>query len=83
TSEMSDAVDALLGRTADAVDEARKGIATQCDAMLAMLRANQAALDSAARDSADALAERIGAVEDVIDRVVTRLERHRAASDDL
>ncbi|AXJ96707.1 MULTISPECIES: hypothetical protein [unclassified Sphingomonas] len=83
TSEMSDAVDALLGRTADAVDEARKGIATQGDAMLAMLRANQAALDSAARDSADALAERIGAVEDVIDRVVTRLERHRAASDDL
>ncbi|WP_246848256.1 hypothetical protein [Sphingomonas beigongshangi] len=83
TSEMSGSVDALLGRTADAIDEARKGIATQGDAMLAMLRANQAALDSAARNSADALAERIGAVEDVIDRVVTRLERHRAASDDM
>ncbi|WP_288937743.1 hypothetical protein [uncultured Sphingomonas sp.] len=83
TSEMSGSVDALLGRTADAIDEARKGIATQGDAMLAMLRANQAALDSAARNSADALAERIGAVENVIDRVVTRLERHRAASDDM
>ncbi|USU12894.1 hypothetical protein NF701_03275 [Sphingomonadaceae bacterium OTU29THOMA1] len=83
TADMSTAVDALLGRTADAVDEARKGIATQGDAMLAMLRANQAALDSAARDSAEALAERIVAVEDVIDRVTLRLEDQRAASDTL
>ncbi|MFN3434537.1 MAG: hypothetical protein ACK4ZY_09060 [Sphingomonas sp.] len=83
TGDMSDAVDALLGRTADAVDEARKGIAAQGEAMLAMLRANQAALDSAARDSADALAERIAAVEDVIDRVTSRLEGQRVASDSL
>jgi len=83
TGEMSDAVDALLGRTADAVDEARKGIAAQGDAMLAMLRANQAALDSAARDSADALAERITAVEDVIDRVTLRLLDQRSASESL
>ncbi|GAA0665888.1 hypothetical protein FHT00_000851 [Sphingomonas insulae] len=83
TAEMSTAVDGLLGRTADAVDEARKGIAAQGDAMLAMLRANQAALDSAAHDSADALAERITAVEDVIDRVTTRLEGQRAASESL
>ncbi len=81
TGEMSTAVDALLGRTADAVDEARKGIAAQGEAMLAMLRANQAALDSAARDSADALAERITAVEDVIDRVTLRLQDQRAESD--
>ncbi len=83
TGAMSTAVDALLGRTADAVDEARKGIAVQGDAMLAMLRANQAALDSAARDSAEALAERITAVEDVIDRVTRRLEGQRDASDAL
>lgn len=83
TGSMSTAVDALLDRTADAVDEARKGIAAQGDAMLAMLRANQAALDSAARDSADALADRITAVEDVIDRVTLRLEGQRSASDSL
>ncbi|MEH3159184.1 MAG: hypothetical protein PGN08_09815 [Sphingomonas taxi] len=83
TGQMSDAVDALLGRTADAVDEARKGIAAQGEAMLAMLRANQAALDSAARDSADALGERIVAVEDVIDRVTLRLHDQRAASKSL
>ena len=83
TGDMSDAVDALLGRTADAVDEARKGIATQGDAMLAMLRANQAALDSAARDSAEALADRIVAVEEVIDRVTLRLQDQRSASESL
>ncbi|MGR6328077.1 hypothetical protein ACU5AX_03325 [Sphingomonas sp. XXL09] len=83
TSEMSGEVDALLGRTADAVDEARKGIAAQGEAMLAMLHANQAALDRAARDSADALGERIAAVEEVIDRVVARLDQHRTASDDM
>ena len=83
TGAMSGAVDALLGRTADAVDEARKGIAAQGDAMLAMLRANQAALDSAARDSAEALGDRIAAVEDVIDRVTLRLQDQRAASESL
>ena len=83
TDGMSTAVDALLGRTADAVDEARKGIAAQGEAMLAMLGANQAALDSAARDSAEALAARIESVEGVIDRVVDRLEGHRIATDDL
>ncbi len=83
TGDMSDAVDALLGRTADAVDEARKGIAAQGEAMLAMLRANQAALDTAARQSADALGERIAAVEDVIDRVTLRLHDQRGASESL
>jgi len=83
TSDMSGAVDALLGRTADAVDEARKGIAAQGDAMLAMLTANQAALDHAARDSAEQLGQRIATVESVIDRVGARLDGHRAQGDDL
>ncbi|MEI5686845.1 hypothetical protein [Sphingomonas kyungheensis] len=83
TATMSGEVDALLGRTADAVDEARKVIAAQGDAMLAMLRANQAALDIAARDSVDVLAERIGGIEDVIDRVSLRLTDQRKASETL
>jgi hypothetical protein len=83
TGNMSAAVDALLGRTADAVDQARQGIAAQGDAVLAMVGANQAALDHAARDSADALAERITVVEAVIDRVAGRLEQQRGASDEL
>ena len=81
TGDMSEAVDLLLGRTADAVDEARKGIAAQGDAMLAMVGANQAALDSAARDSADALAARIASVEAAIDRMAARLEEQRQAGD--
>ncbi len=83
TAEMSIAVDGLLGRTADAVDEARKGIAAQGDAMLAMIGAHQATLESTARESADALAQRIASVDEVIDRVSTRLERHRVVGDDL
>lgn len=82
TGVMSDAVDALLGRTADAVDEARKGIAAQGDAMLAMVSANQAALDSAARDNADALAARIATVESAIDRMAARLAEQRHVGDD-
>ena len=81
TGEMSTAVDGLLGRTAEAVDEARKGIAAQGDAMLAMLGTNQAALDRAGRDSADALAARISAIEEVIDRIAARLDEQRAAGE--
>jgi hypothetical protein len=81
TDSMSTAVDALLDRTAHAVDEARKGIAAQGDALLAMLGTNQAALDRAGRDSAEALATRITAIEEVIDRIATRLGEQRAASD--
>ncbi|MEG3086561.1 hypothetical protein [Sphingomonas sp. PB4P5] len=81
TEQMSDAVDALLRRTADAVDEARKGIATQGDAMLAMLGINQAALDRAARDSAEALSARISAIEALIDRIADRLGDQRTVSD--
>ncbi|WP_374943558.1 hypothetical protein [Sphingomonas sp.] len=81
TAEMSSAVDALLGRTADAVDEARKGIAAQGDAMLAMVGANQAALDQAARASADALAQRIASVDGAIEQVAARLDVQRMAGD--
>ncbi|MES2021679.1 MAG: hypothetical protein V4460_10285 [Pseudomonadota bacterium] len=81
TGDMSQAVDGLLGRTADAVDEARKGIAAQGEAMLAMLGTNQAALERAARDSAEGLAARIAEIETLIDRVAARLADQRAASD--
>lgn len=81
TGEMSAAVDGLLDRTAGAIDEARKGIATQGEAMLAMLATNQAALDRATRDSVEALAGRVSTIEEVIDRLAERLnEQHGAAS---
>lgn len=83
TSEMSSAIDALLGRTADAVEESRKGLSAQADAMLAMVNTNQAALDTAARESAEALAERVARIEAVIERIAERLDRQRAAGDGL
>lgn len=73
TGQMSAAVDSVLDRTTQAVDGARAGIAAQGEAMLAMLSANQAAIDRAGRDSIDALAERIAAVEGAIDRIGARL----------
>jgi len=82
TGGMSDAVDALLSRTAEAIGEARKGIAAQGDAMLAMVSANQAALDNAARDNAEALAARIATVETAIDRLAARLEAQRHVGDE-
>ena len=77
TGEMSSAVDGLLDRTAAAIDEARKGIAAQGDAMLAMVGANQAMLDSGARASADALAARIADIERAIDAITDRLDGQR------
>ncbi|MEZ0242221.1 MAG: hypothetical protein ACAH11_02520 [Sphingomonas sp.] len=78
TGEMSTAVDAVLDRAASAVDEARKGIAAQGEAMLAMLSANQAALDRAGKDSAEALAERIGTIEEAVGRIATQLGEEQA-----
>ncbi|MDB5695218.1 MAG: hypothetical protein JWN21_761 [Sphingomonas bacterium] len=81
TADMTGAVDALLGRTADAVDRSRQGIAAQGDAMLAMVGAHQAALDGAARESAEALAGRIATVEAAIERVAAQLDDQRTSGD--
>lgn len=70
-------VDALLGRTAQAVEASRAGIAAQGDAAVAMLQTHQAALEAAARDSAEALARRIEIVETVIERLAARLAEQR------
>jgi hypothetical protein len=79
TGDMSTKVDDLLGRTAHAVDEARKGIAAQGDAMLAMVEANQAHLLRASTESIEALADRISAIEAVVDRIGTRIAEQRDA----
>ncbi|MFZ5746074.1 MAG: hypothetical protein ACOY45_00285 [Pseudomonadota bacterium] len=81
--DMSSAVDAILDRAAEAVDEARRGIATQGEAMLAMLSANQAALDSAGRDSVEALGVRIAGIEDAIGRIAARLREEQGRGDAL
>ncbi|TGX55971.1 hypothetical protein E5A73_02325 [Sphingomonas gei] len=83
TGQMSVAVDAVLDRAAGAVDEARKGIATQGEAILAMLSANQAALDRAGRDSAEALGERMAVIEAAIGRVGERLAQEQGRGDSL
>ena len=81
TANVATTIDALLDRTAEAIDQSRKGIAAQGEAMLAMVAANQAALDSAARDSADALAERLTTVDGAVARLSTELEAQRIAGE--
>ncbi|RYY34364.1 MAG: hypothetical protein EOP59_16510, partial [Sphingomonadales bacterium] len=83
TGQMSDEVDNVLDRAANAVDEARKGIATQGEAILAMLEANQAALDRAGKDSTEALAERIATIEEAIARIGARLGEEQGRGDAL
>jgi hypothetical protein len=81
TAAMTTTVDALLDRTADAVDRSRQGIASQGDTMLAMVGAHRTALDDAARTSAGALAERIASVEAAIERLAVRLHDQRASGE--
>ncbi|OYY67121.1 hypothetical protein [Sphingomonas sp. 28-62-11] len=83
TAEMAGTVDNLLERTAAAVDEARKGIAAQGEAMIAMAEVNQATLHSAGKEAVEALAARIGSIETMIDRIAERLNEQRVASEAL
>ncbi|HVJ01255.1 MAG TPA: hypothetical protein VM662_03680 [Sphingomonas sp.] len=83
TGEMSNAVDGVLDRAAQAVDEARKGIAAQGEAILAMLGANQAALDRAGRDSAEAMGARMAEIEERIGRIGARLGEEQGRGDAL
>lgn len=83
TGQMSAEVDGVLDRAANAVDEARKGIAAQGEAILAMLSANQAALDRAGKDSTEALAERIASIEEAVGRIGTRLGEEHSRGDAL
>ncbi|WP_326524250.1 hypothetical protein [Sphingomonas sp.] len=82
-AEMSAAVDAVLDRAAQAIDESRKGIAAQGEAMLAMLSASQAALEKSGRDGAEALHDRLVAVEGAIERISGRLGEEQGRTDSL
>ncbi len=74
-------IDALLARTADAIRDSADGLAAQGDAMVDIVRANQSALDGAARSSAEALSSRVAGVALTIDDVTTRLDAQREIGD--
>lgn len=79
--QMSETVDTMLDRTAAAVDEARKGIAAQGEAMLAMLAANQASLDAAGRTSIETVGARVAEVEGTIGRIAEKLGEEQTRID--
>ncbi|ODP36827.1 hypothetical protein [Sphingomonas turrisvirgatae] len=80
-AQMAETVDAMLDRAAAAVDEARKGIAAQGEAMLAMLAANQASLDAAGRESIEAVGNRVAEVEGTILRIGDKLGEEQTRID--
>ncbi|WNO55026.1 hypothetical protein [Stakelama saccharophila] len=73
TAEMSQAVDGVLDRAADAVEQARQGITAQGEAMLAMISSNQGAMERAGEEGVAALAERIQGVDAAISRIAEQL----------
>lgn len=81
--QMSAQVDAVLDRTAAAVDQSRQSITAQGEAMLAMLGANQAALERAGEDGTAAIAQRMALIEDEIIRISTRLSDEQRRGDAL
>lgn len=83
SAEIATTLDGLLNRTATAVGDARQDLINQGEAMIALLSANRAELDRAGQESIEALADRIHAVETVIDRIAQRLADQRTASDAL
>lgn len=82
-AEMSGTVDGLIERTANAVDQARQDIGAQGEAMRALVEVNQIALQTTGKEAVEALADRIGAIESVIDRIAARLDDQRVASETL
>lgn len=73
TAEMSNAVDGVLDRAGQAVEEARRGITAQGEAMLAMVSTNQAAIEKAGSEGIAALGDRIAHVETSVERIATKL----------
>lgn len=83
TDQMSAQVDGVLDRAAAAVDQSRQSIAAQGEAMLAMLGANQAALERAGEDSSALMAQRMALIEDAIIRISARLSEEQRRGDAL
>ncbi len=83
TDQMSAQVDGVLDRAAAAVDQSRQSIAAQGEAMLAMLGANQAALERAGEDSSTLMAQRMALIEDAIIRISARLSEEQRRGDAL
>lgn len=74
---MSGAVDDVLARAADAIDESRKAITAQGDATIAMVEANGAAIERAGREGAERLAERVRQIDAAVGALAGQLDDRR------
>jgi hypothetical protein len=81
TERAAQALDELLTRTERATERTRTHLQDQGEATLAQLTAHADALQAAAQDNADAIADRIAAIDSAIDQVGQALVVQRQAGD--
>lgn len=72
-STMTDAIDAALGRAAEAGETARQNMDAQGAAMLALVDQTQAALHNTGKESADAIAARVDDVTEKLEAMAALL----------
>ena len=78
--QMEAAVDGSMNKAAEAVDQARAGLETQGQAMLAMIEQSKAAFEEAGAEASKALAERLDTAGRKIEMLAGRLASQDAAS---
>ena len=83
TSAAAAAMDALVDHTGRAVDQARDALATQGEEALARFHDHQEALGAAARDHAEALADRLADLDSATARLADTLAEQRLRGDSL
>ncbi len=77
---MTAAIDAALGRAADAGDAARRGMEAQGAAMRALVEQGEAALSKTGADAAEAVALRVADVTERLHALGALLDNHAATS---
>lgn len=75
-SRMSALVDASLARTSDALEETRRGIEAQTEAMLAAVEQSRAAIARAGAEDAESLSKRIAEIAIDVEALGARLAAH-------
>jgi hypothetical protein len=79
-AQMEAAVDGSMNKAAEAVDQARTGLETQGQAMLAMIEQSKAAFEEAGAEATKGLAERLDMAGRKIEMLAGRLASQDAAS---
>jgi hypothetical protein len=70
---MTGSIDGVLARAADAVEQTRKGVAAQSDAIDAMIERAQASAEAASAHAAQVLEDRVGSLAAEVEAIAAKL----------